>query len=221
MNAPTLILPLRDGGVRNACRDANAVLWQAAAIVPGLELAETGAPAARETHLHVLADCEGLGARFDCTDPHVWNNYEADQEPLYNAEVVEIFLDPHPGDLEYGEFQLSPNNHRFAVWVRNSGGPGWIPEVTGKLDCGALTTSVARTEYGWQGLLFVPWSLLLKTAPPEPGDVWRANFYRIDRLNGADGPGAEDEFSCWVPTRTRPAYFHRPRAFGVLKFEES
>ena len=46
--------------------------------------------------------------------------------------------------------------------------------------------------------------------PPQPGDVWNANFYRIDRAE--DG----DEYSAWSPTYRRN--YHTPERFGRLVF---
>ena len=46
--------------------------------------------------------------------------------------------------------------------------------------------------------------------PPRAGDVWRANFYRIDRAE--DG----DEYSAWSPTLRRN--YHTPERFGALVF---
>jgi hypothetical protein len=43
-------------------------------------------------------------------------------------------------------------------------------------------------------------------------NCWRANFYRIERPHDA-----EPEFSCWSPTMSDPADFHKPAYFGVLE----
>jgi alpha-galactosidase len=46
------------------------------------------------------------------------------------------------------------------------------------------------------------------------GEVWRANFFRIDR-SATHG----DEFSAWQPTMRNPPDFHVPAAFGELRFQ--
>jgi hypothetical protein len=51
------------------------------------------------------------------------------------------------------------------------------------------------------------------SAAPIP-TAWRANFYRIERPHLSD-----PEFSCWSPTHTEPASFHRPSHFGLLYLE--
>ena len=47
-------------------------------------------------------------------------------------------------------------------------------------------------------------------------DTWRANLYRIERPRDA-----APEYSCWSPTLTDPADFHKPARFGVLRLESA
>ena len=61
-------------------------------------------------------------------------------------------------------------------------------------------------------LLRIPFASLDR-ATPRDGEIWRANFFRIDR-HTAHG----DEFSAWQPTLKTPADFHVPAAFGALRF---
>ena len=60
----------------------------------------------------------------------------------------------------------------------------------------------------WRAHLAIPWRGLDLAAAPA---TLRANFYRIERPRAG-----EAEFSCWSPTFTSPADFHRPERFGVL-----
>jgi len=69
----------------------------------------------------------------------------------------------------------------------------------------------------------VPFSQLISAPhiPPEPGDTWRANIYRIDRpaRRSLGGGGAADasEFTAWSPTKMHD--FHVTEAIGNLVFE--
>ena len=64
----------------------------------------------------------------------------------------------------------------------------------------------------WWAALALPWSDLLPAGGPPP-EVWRANFYRIERPRDGSPP----ELSCWSPTLAVPPEFHRPARFGVLR----
>lgn len=50
-------------------------------------------------------------------------------------------------------------------------------------------------------------------APTRLPDLWRANFYRVDR-------GAKDEFSAWSPIAKDPPDFHEARTFGRIRLPE-
>ncbi|RIK17306.1 MAG: hypothetical protein DCC52_16950 [Chloroflexi bacterium] len=63
----------------------------------------------------------------------------------------------------------------------------------------------------WWGAFAIPWSSV--TADSRTPSVCRANFYRIERPRDA-----ATEYSCWSPTLTDPADFHKPARFGWLEF---
>ena len=62
----------------------------------------------------------------------------------------------------------------------------------------------------WWAIFVIPWTALgVSGALPR---TWRANFYRIERPRQG-----VTEFSCWSPTLTEPADYHKPARFGVLE----
>ena len=74
-------------------------------------------------------------------------------------------------------------------------------------------TSVARKPL-WVVEMAFPWGVFTdaKQLPPRPGDVWRIQFYRIERPQ----PGADLVASSWSPTPD----FHVPQYFGRLAFAQ-
>jgi hypothetical protein len=67
----------------------------------------------------------------------------------------------------------------------------------------------------WRAYLVVPWRSIGAPSHPHSGVLpqeWRANFYRIERPRGQ-----APEFSCWSPTMSNPADYHRPAYFGHLR----
>jgi len=153
---------------------------------------------------------------FSAADDLVVARHYGHDEPLWEHDVVEVFLSPERL-TEYFELEVnplgttfdarieSPDKHRgtmrtFLDWtcdglfaaVRNAVGSG-----------GAMTTeTVIRVPFASVG------------AVPAPGTEWRANLFRIDRH-----PEHGDEFTAWQATGKVPADFHVPAAFGVLRFE--
>ena len=152
----------------------------------------------KPTHLHLL---------FECEDTRPWATITRRDGPLYEEEVVEVFLDPF-GDLEcYFEIEVNPLNAVLDLMLRRVG-KGWRKEFAWK--CEGLETSAAFTATGWTATLIIPFAALLPQ-PPAPGCVWRANFLRIDRP-----PGVPRELSAWSPTHRNT--FHEPGRFGFLEF---
>lgn len=169
------------------------------------------------TRVWCAADAERLYVRFGCQDPDPWGTYEDRDDPLYEEEVVELFV--APGDASprrYAEFEVSPRGVVFDALVDNPSGDRKHMSVDADWDCPGLESRTGRLEAndGWWVILSVPWASLMADDEKGPPGVWRANFYRIERPRGAgsDTP----EFSAWSPTLRQPADFHVPERFGRL-----
>jgi hypothetical protein len=132
---------------------------------------------------------------------------------LYKYDVVEVFLASNSRDWRhhYYEFELSPSG---ALFVANISNPDETCQgMSGtSLPCGNGLRWEARIGTGqWTGSLFIPWVLVQNNRLP-PERVWRANFFRIDKLRQTNA----FEYSCWNPTMASPPCFHRPEYFGEL-----
>jgi hypothetical protein len=80
-------------------------------------------------------------------------------------------------------------------------------------DCPGLVWSAERNDAAnhWRAYMVVPWQSIGAQSDDLP-QSWRANFYRIERPRGQT-----PEFSCWSPTMSEPADYHRPAYFGHLR----
>lgn len=201
--------------------------WNRATPIEPFILADGSAPALLQTSARMFWNERGIFILYDCIDPCIWGTCKNDNDPIFNEEVVEVFFDPRPEGDTYYEFEISPLNVRFAAIIRRPIPP--LPEkIIKKLDCGKLITNVEtdgalsdfpKPAQGWRALLGIPFELLERDKPPKAGDVWRGNLYRIDRRPPEDpNSPLQDEFSCWSPTFTEPAAFHRPEYFGLIEF---
>jgi len=206
--------------------DPEAAPWTAAPVVDRFFLCDATTPAERPTTARMVWDDQAIHVLFVCDDPHVWSRFTEDQQPLFKEEVVEVFLNPAGEGREYFEFEVSPLNKRFAAVIRNNGEipPRFSPGR--RLDPAGMTTRVhvdgtvndsSDTDRRWTVYVCIPFEYLDQPTP-QPGDVWRANLYRIDRDDPRDAP---DEFSCWSPTHNPTPNFHISRYFGGLEFTGS
>lgn len=175
-------------------------------------LADGSGPPRWQTRVAIEWNESGLFILFACDDDDAWGTLVDRDAPLWQEEAVELFLasgDETPNS--YFEFEVSPLGALFDARVDNPHGDRIGMWVDVAWNCSGIRWSAAPTgeRQNWRAELFVPWSGLGLEAPPP---LLRANFYRIERPR--DGA---PEFSCWSPTLTSPADFHRPARFGVLE----
>ncbi len=173
------------------------------------------------TEVRVCWDDENLYLCFSCKDTDIWGHCRNRDEPLYDEEVVEFFLCPTGNLVHYFEFEISPANVVFDAKVFSPEGDRRSILVDKEWDAVGLRTGVrlsgklndrSSPDIGWIAEAALPFRDLGLTGPPEPGESWKANFYRIER-------GEVTEFTAWSPNFRDPADFHVPAYFGTLVFE--
>jgi hypothetical protein len=184
----------------------------------------SGQQAQQQTTIRLCHDGKRLYAHFACLDNEIWGTYTQRDDPLFDEEVVEIFL--APGDdtpIRYAEIEISPNAVLLDALIDNPTGDRADMTADFEWDCPEIAWQTERDDAQgqWWALIVVPLTGLLQldnasaNALAEPPATipsrWRANFYRIERPRDGD-----PEFSCWSSTQTEPADFHKPARFGVL-----
>lgn len=207
---PHAVVPRAPAGWSGSA-DPAAWPWRDLEPLTPLILADGSAPAMWQTTVRLCYDDRALYVHFECHDRDIWGDYTQRDDPLYDQEVVEMFFAPGTATpTRYAELEISPNGVVFDALIDNPTGlradlrvdPSWDP---------LLRTHVWRDDAAqrWGALLVLPWDEIAPGVSPPP--AWRANFYRIERPRDA-----EPEFSCWSPTMSDPADFHRPAYFGTL-----
>ncbi len=182
-----------------------AVPWSQAA---ELDLREnlTAAAPAQPTSVRCGRNAAALLCLFLCVDLHPWATRTGHDEPLWEEEVVELFLDPFGDGALYYELEVNVLNATFDAVARRSRS-GYRKDFS--WTCAGLRTAAARTAEGWRAAMEVPF-VALGDAHPERCPVWRVNFTRIDRP-----PGRVRELSAWAPTGLQT--FHAPERWGLLR----
>jgi hypothetical protein len=143
---------------------------------------------------------------FISQDPDPWATFIKRDDPLWEQDVVEVFIDPF-GDLNcYFEFEVNPLNAVLDLFVRRVRS-GMRKDFT--WNCEGLRTATGLLAYGWVAGLAIPF----KSMGNCDRSHWRINFCRIEHPK--DQPR---ELSAWSPTFS--GTFHLPERFGELNFEE-
>ena len=197
--------------------DLSQLGWNRLPALSPFILADGSRAASQQTYVRVCHTAQTFFVRFDCQDRDIWGNYTRRDDPIYNEEAVEVFIAPTEKDpLDYYEFEVSPNGVLFDARIHNPDGrnnANLSADVA--WDCPGITWLAGRDEQQqhWWAVLAIPWRSL--TSADKLPKIWRANFYRIERLRDS-----EAEFSCWSPTLTPVPDFHRPNRFGILQIPE-
>ncbi len=195
--------------------DLNEVeVWHSLPEVTPFILADGSGPAVQRTILRVCSDAHALYVRFDCEDREIWGTYTRRDDPIYDEEVVEVFVAAGTDDpTRYLEFEVSPNGVLLDARVYNPTSSRADLQVEIAWICPGIRWEAGRDDKAnrWWGALAIPWAAVTRDA--RPPKFCRANFYRIERPRSTGGP----EYSCWSPTLTEPADFHKPKRFGLLE----
>jgi Carbohydrate-binding family 9 len=182
-----------------------------------LRRATDASPPRLGTSVAIWYDDEYVSMLFSAADDHVDATHLQHDAPLYEHDVVEVFVAPaHVSD--YFEFEVSPRGTMFDARVHSPDGVRATMQVDRDWDCEGLFAVIRKTTEAdgamtIDTLIRIPFAALDRKTPAA-GEEWRGNFFRIDRH-----PQHGDEFSAWQPAMKTPADFHVTAAFGVLRFE--
>ena len=194
--------------------------WAAAAAVR-LVLTDTGAPPKLGTLVRALWDDVYLYVGFECRDTDIWATMTGHDMPLWDEEVVEVFLDPAHLATAYFELVVNPRNALTDVFVLNRGARKLLFQPMREWECTGVRHAVSldgdlenRTsvDRSWSAELAIPFDQLVTAPniPPKAGEAWKANFYRIEQ--GRDAT----EYTAWSPTGE--INYHHAERFGTLVF---
>jgi len=226
---PTYHCHRREGPIRINGR-LTETAWKRAVPVY-LRLTDSGRAPQQDTCVRLLWDDRFLYLGFECRDQYIRGTYRHHDDPIFNEEVVEVFLCPaspsrKEGIWVYFELELSPRNVLFdtiVVHPRKGQPKGRSPHIKcfKQWHCKGANTAVQidgklnvhkPISTCWTVEMAIPFKEMFTAPriPPVYDDAWRMNLYRIDRAP------RHSEFSAWAPTGLRD--FHIPEKFGRIIF---
>ncbi|MHB8417867.1 MAG: carbohydrate-binding family 9-like protein [Myxococcales bacterium] len=179
-----------------------------------------GGPTKYRTEAKLLWDDQFLYVAFTCQDEDVWTSYTRHDDPLYNQEVVEIFIDADGDGRTYNELEISPANVTFDADFAErrkdlDRAVTWESGMKSAVTVDGTLNDPSDVDRGWVAEAAIPIAKLdsVPHVPPHPGDRWRANLYRLDwhthrKIN---------EGSAWSPLYMGD--FHNLPRFGWLEFQ--
>jgi hypothetical protein len=159
---------------------------------------------------------------FRVYDTNPWATKTSRDDSLWEEQVVEVYIDENDDLLNYKEFEINPLGTVIDLLIPKAGDQAdW--RKCARWNAARWRTAVRvhadAVPRFWEAEMAFPWAIFSEAThrPPQVGDVWRIQFYRIERPRPAAGAAASDAglvASCWSPTPN----FHVPQYFGRLEF---
>lgn len=179
-----------------------------------------GGPVTRKTTFRIVYDDVNLYVAFRAEDPDVWGSLTKKDDPIYNEDVVEVFLDADGDEKTYNELQVSPHNVNFdaSFVARRSDLPAAMKWESGMKTAvfvkGSLDDDSDTDEY-WSAEMQIPLAKLTAVphVPPQKGDRWRFNAYRLEHLARRTNIEGQSFSPLFVGD------FHALPRFGWLSFQ--
>lgn len=176
---------------------------------------------APSTRFKILYSETGIYVLAYCQDSLITTNFTQDQGDIWEGDVFEAFFQTDPDNPLYFEYEINALNTELVILVPNNQGDffGWAPwhyegnrKVKKAVFVEGGTQQSGSKITSWTAEMFFPYALFkgLKNVPPQPGTVWKANFYRMDY-----DTGKRMKWS-WKPVEIN---FHEYSRFGSLVFE--
>ena len=160
-------------------------------------------------------DADNLYFTATAKDDDVRNTHTANDDTLWEGDVVELFVRLPGQDGKYVEMQIAPNGARFDAQFTAPRQPKW--EEASKFETGIVhkvsvdgEVNADGADRGFTVEAKIPWKGLGLQAAPELGTVIEANIYRID------DKGTHDlgHMGTWVPVGND---FHQLNGAGRLR----
>ncbi|KAL4468877.1 hypothetical protein ABPG72_009147 [Tetrahymena utriculariae] len=153
---------------------------------------------------------EILDITWNVADTQMISNYTQCNDPLYNQDVVEVFLGTPENYLtKYLEVEVNPQGALFAANITNTNNScSGISDSLIPCNQTGIFYSAQIADFGYKANAQIPVKLVTET---QQAYHLKGNFFRIDHAFNGD-----TDYSCWRSTFVSPACFHVPSQFGDI-----
>jgi hypothetical protein len=190
-------------------------VWANAPRFPDLRMNLDGSPSPYKTEVRALYDDTFIYFSFRCRDDNIWATFKTRDQHLWDEEVIEVFLQADPQQTSYIELEVNPLATMLDIYLLDIRKPlhyeSWNSQ---KLKWGVQVFGTVDGKNGdqeWTSEIAVPLEdvVTAKNLPPQAGDRWRLNLYRVEQR-------PRPLLLAWSPTFKDD--FHLPGKFGEIVF---
>lgn len=194
----------------------NKGVWASAPTIGPFANNRDASPSSIRTEAKLLYDHKFLYVAFRNIDTNIWATMTTRDAPLWEEEVDELFIQASTQSTNYIELEINPLGTIFDAYLLDIRKPlhyeSWNSE---KLQSAVQVKGTVDGKPGdkeWTSVIALPLEDVVTAphTPPQPGDRWRINLYRIERL-------PVSARLAWSPTLKD---FHVPARFGEIVFSD-
>lgn len=219
--APKRVVVPKLRGILRIDGELDEPVWARAAVLGPFVLADGSGGERERTIVRAWYDDTALHLGWTCTDADIQATFTARDSKFWEEEVAEFFI-TRAGLSRYYELQWNPLGGEFDAIIDNdldergvskSFKGDWSYTAKGMKSAVKLRGTPANSDDKdelWQVEVMIPFADLGEKTP-QPGDVWRGNFYRFNRAKGL-----APELLSWSAPMLRG--FHQPVRFGFIEF---
>jgi len=174
------------------------------------------------TTMQMAWDDAALYVAFSATDTDVHTPYTKRDDPLYESEAVEVFIDADGDKDVYVELQSAPNDVHFdaafAGGRRKNFDTTYDVEFSTKTIVDGTLNDPSDTDRGFVSEWRIPLAEIRDVVEkPAPGVEWKVNLFRLDRARKGEKV-VSTEASAWSSPFSGD--FHNLDRMGTLRFGE-
>ncbi len=197
--------------------------WKNAMVIRSFFLAKsTTAPARSRTEAMMLWDERHLYVQAIAADADLRGKFKERTDPLWEEDVVELFLKPRDDKPGYYEFEVNPIGTIMALQIDERKDKksikersAWETGIASAVQAVGTVNDPSDTDEFYRVILAIPWKNLAHVGgkPPNAGDAWKFTFCRNDLSKVYKK--AEESNSAPMTTDD----WHRYEQYSTLTFE--
>ena len=130
-------------------------------------------------------------------DTDIYSEFKQQDDPLWKADCVEMFIDADGNRRGYVELQVSPNNVTLDSWFAgpraSRGDEEWDSGMRTAVKLNGTGDVKGDADRGWDVEIAIPLAAvrgrdeaMQLNIPPAIGDRWRLNLVRVDRRSNGE-----------------------------------
>lgn len=190
--------------------------WQEAVAHPMVHSLDGEPYTRRPSTVRWAWDDQALYVGAEIEDPDVWSDFVERDDPLWDAEVFEVFVFGDDRRRDYLELQVSPRGTVFDARFERyrKGEQAWNGSWRSAVDLRGTLDHRRDRDEGWSAELAIPWTEICEhtevTCPVAAGQSLRINAFRFERPRGKGAVGL-------AVSPPKVPDFHAPENSAVLE----